>query len=535
MTETVSKETPALYVRKSSGLLRAVSAREALIANLVAMGIIVNIFWVVYASAFYPNADLPTTVFIGLALTLLIAFAYWMLSSAMPRTGGDYVYVSRIFHPSLGFVTNAMFVGIMVSWVGEFSYYTSAFGLSILFQNLGSSLGNSNLTSLATTLATNQGDDFVIGAIIVAFVIGSMLLPVKWVFRILVGMFAIQAAVFAWFIGALALTSHQSFVTGFGGTVAYQTVTNTASSAYSVAFGLTFGATLVGVVYTMLSYIGYANSAYFAGELRGDPRKSQGLAIFVAPIIFSVLIYLLYYEVERVFGHDFLVAASTLYINGNSAWSSSIMPSPAYLISFVSSNPYFDAAVPIALMLTFIGFAMVYFFIPVRNIFAWSFDRIIPTKFADVNSRGVPWVTVLFFGAIAYVSLYASIYTKFLSDLTYANLGWWIAVAVVMFAAAVFPFRKKDIYNSAPSLVRKSIGGLPVLTIVGVVGGFLSLYVSYATILPSYNFGTPITFTYVGTIISIFAVAIVIYLISYAYNRRRGLPIELLTKELPPE
>lgn len=41
----------------------------------------------------------------------------------------------------------------------------------------------------------------------------------------------------------------------------------------------------------MLSYIGYANSAYFAGEVKGDPKSAQGLAIFTAPIIFAVIIY----------------------------------------------------------------------------------------------------------------------------------------------------------------------------------------------------------------------------------------------------
>jgi amino acid transporter len=115
----VSGET-RFYVRRSSGLIRTISGRSALIANLVGMGILVNIFWVYYASALYPNADLPSTVFIAMVLNLLIAYVYWMLATAMPRTGGDYVYVSRIFHPALGFMENLMFVVIMISWAGLF-------------------------------------------------------------------------------------------------------------------------------------------------------------------------------------------------------------------------------------------------------------------------------------------------------------------------------------------------------------------------------------------------------------------------------
>jgi len=529
---------PSLYVRKSSGLIRSISARSALLSNLVGMGILVNIFWVVYASALYPNADLPSTVFIGLLLNLLVALVYWMLAAAMPRTGGDYIYVSRIVHPAVGFMTNAMFVAIMVTWAGLFPQLTAGQAFQMMFANLAVVTGSSYYAGIASWLTTADAQ-FIVGAVIVTIVILLMLLPVKWVFRIIVGMFAVQAVIYVWFIATLATTSSAAFAASFsahtGTTVA--NVLNAAKNA-GVDWSITLGGTLIGIVYTMLSYIGYANSAYFAGEVKGSPVRSQGIAIPVSTVIFALVIYVLYQQIYSVFGHDFLVAASTLATSGGptagSWWNyTSALPSPAYLVSFVSNNALFVAAVPFGLALTFFGFALVYFFIPIRNIFAWAFDRVIPTKFAEVDRRGVPWVAIIFYGAIAYISLYITVYTSIFTYLAYSNFGWWLAVAIVMFSAAVFPYRKRSIFDSSPSIVRRRVGPVPLISLLGVAGGLLSLYVSYATILPAYT-GIALNPVYVASMLLIFALAIVIYLLSHFYHRTKGIPLDMISKELPP-
>jgi amino acid transporter len=531
---------PTLYVRKSSGLIRAISARDALISNIVGMGILVNLFWVVYASALYPNADLPSTVFIGLLLNLLVAAVYWLLATAMPRTGGDYIYVSRIVHPALGFMTNAMFVALMISWAGLFPQLIAAQALPMMFYNLASTTGNAGYADIASWLGTQTGQ-FIVGFIIVTIVIALMFLPVKWLFRVVVAIFGLQAAIYVWFIAALLPVSHDAFLAAFSSKagISAEQILNAAKNGAGVDWTITSEGTFVGIVYTMLSYIGYANSAYFAGEVSGDPRRSQGLAIVFSTIIFSVIIYVLYTVVYAVFGHDFLVAASTLATTGNSTLASywwdhaSALPSPAYLISFVTSSPALAAAVPLGLALTFFGFAVVYFFVPIRNIFAWAFDRIVPAKLAEVNRRGVPWVAVLFYGLIAYISLYLTVYTPVFSYLAYSNFGWWLAVALVMFSAAAFPFRRRELYQSSPALVRKQLGPVPLITLLGIVGGALSLFVSYFTLLPSFT-GAPLNPVYVASMLIIFAIALVVYAISYAYHRAKGVPIELAAKELPP-
>jgi len=528
----LAKGESGLYVRKTSGLTRNVSATDALIANLVGMGILVNIFWVVYASASYPGADLTATVFSAAAVNLIVAYVYWMLSTAMPRTGGDYIFVGRIIHPSLGFMVNVLFVVIMITWAGLFPYLIASTKLQMLFTNLAITTGNTSYAGIATALG-DPNNIFIVGAVIVTLVILMMFLSVKNLFRIVIAFFAVQAVVFVIFIGMMLSTNHAAFVSGFnalsGTTV--DTIVKEGTDLLGSPITFTAEATAIGLVYTMLSYIGYANSAYFAGELRGDPRKAQGLAIFVSPIIFSVLIYILYASIYNVFGHDFLVASAVLFVNGKSPLPS--IPSPAYLISYITSNPILAFLVPFGLVLNDLGFAIVYFFVPTRNIFAWAFDRVIPTRFANVNRRGVPYYAVALYAIIAYFSLWVTVYTTWFSYMYYANFGWWIAVAIVMFAGAIFPFRRRDIYNSAPKIVTYKIGPVPVITIVGVVGIFLSLFISYSTILPSFA-GFPINPIYVVSMIFVFIAALIVYAISYFYQKSRGVPVDLASKELPP-
>ncbi|HLI45984.1 MAG TPA: amino acid permease, partial [Geobacterales bacterium] len=512
----MGESSSSIYVRKSSGLIRTISGRSALIANLIGMGILVNIFWVYYASALYPNADLPSTVFIGMALNLLVAYAYWMLATAMPRTGGDYVYVSRIFHPAVGFMENLMFVVLMVTWAGLFPQLIASQGMQMMFANLYLVTGNSYYLSVAQWLTT-QFAQFIIGFVIVTLVILLNFLPVKWIFRIVTALFVIQAIIYVWFVAQLAMIPHDTFVSDFNqkfGANAYQQVLNLAKNNYQVDWTITAEGTFIGIVYTMLSYIGYANSAYFAGEVRGDPRSSQGLAIFGSPIIFSVIIYILYSVIYNTFGHDFLVASSVLSLNGDQGWIMPAAPSPAHLVAVISNDPFFVSVVPFGLVLTFFGFALIYFFVPTRNIFAYAFDRIIPTKVAEVNRYGIPWVAVLIYGVIAYVSLYLTVYTQVFSYLSYANFGWWLSVAIVMFAAASFPFLKKDIFESSPRIVKRKLGPIPVITLVGIIGGILSLWVSYSTILPSFT-GAPINAVYILSILLVYVIALLIFIISY--------------------
>jgi APA family basic amino acid/polyamine antiporter len=522
-----------VYVRQTSGLVRTVGPRAALLANLVGMGIIVNFFWIVFASAGYPNANLVTTVGIGVLINLGVGYIYWMLSSAMPRSGGDYVFVGRIFHPSVGLATNLVFTVVFVTWAGYFAYYCAFFALPTMFAAYSVAGGGSTALSWAATLATSNTDLFVVAAVILLGVIGISLLPTRWIFRTAVGIFVLSAIIFVVMLGILLATPQSTFAADWNHAYPGNSYNSIANGVASTA-GITTAGTFLGIVYTMLSFIGYANSSYYGGEIRGNPTRTQGIAIFGAPLIFAALIAALYAATYYTFGRTFLIGVSQGWLTGTVPVPT--IPTPLFLVAYIIHNPWLAAFLSFGLFLTFFGFSLVYFILPTRNLFSWSFDRLFPAFLARVSRNGVPFVAVLVLAIASFISLYYATYTTLFSYLSYSNFGFWLAVGVVCLGGALFPFLRPRLFANAPKLVQARVGSVPVLTIVGVASWIAAWFVSYAAstaqfVEPSgaYNVG------YLLFLPGVFALGLVIYAIAYAVQRSRGVPIQLINKELPPD
>jgi basic amino acid/polyamine antiporter, APA family len=534
-TPAATATQPGLYVRQTSGLVRTVGPRTALFANLVAMGIIVNYFWIVFASAGYPNANLVTTVAIGVLINLGVGYVYWMLSSSMPRSGGDYVFLGRIFHPSIGLGTNLLFTVVFVTWAGYFAYYTASYGIPTALAAFSVAGGGATALSWATTLSTHLVDLFLVGFFVLLLVILVSLLPTKWIFRTVVGIFVVSGVIYVIMLATLLSTSQAAFASDWNavntGAYSYQSL----AGGVSGATGITLTGTFLGIVYTMLSFIGYANSSYYGGEIRGNPTRTQGLAIFGAPLIFAALIAALYAATYSTFGRNFLIGASINYVTPGSAQTA--IPSPLFLTAYIlHGDPWLAGFLAFGLILTFFGFALVYFVVPTRNIFSWSFDRILPTAFAKVSRNGVPWVAVILLAVASVIVLYIGVYTTLLSYLSYSNFGFWLAVGLVCLGGALFPFLRPQLFRSSPRIVQARAGPVPVITIVGIVSWIAAWFVSYAASTAQYvEPSGAYSYAYLLFLPIVFVVGVVIYWISRAIQVSRGVPMDLINKELPPE
>ena len=88
---------------KSTGLVREASALDATIFNAVFSAPVgATLAWgVFFALSAFPGADLVTATLISLLINIPILIMMALLASSMPRTGGDYVWVSRILSPPL--------------------------------------------------------------------------------------------------------------------------------------------------------------------------------------------------------------------------------------------------------------------------------------------------------------------------------------------------------------------------------------------------------------------------------------------------
>jgi amino acid transporter len=525
-----------VYVRRSSGLVRTVGPTSALFANLVAMGIIVNFFWIVFASYGYPNANLVTTVGIGVLINVGVGFVYWMLSSAMPRSGGDYVFMGRIFHPSIGLATNLVFSVVFITWAGLFAWYVTDYCIPMVFASYSIAGGGSQALSWSKALTSSTTDIFVVSAIILLLVILISLLPTKWVFRTTVGIFVVTAVIYVIMIGLMVATSQSTFASHWNAANPGNTYASVAASGASTD-AITTSGTFLGIVYTMLSFIGYANSSYYAGEIRGNPTRTQGLAIFGAPLIFAALIAGLYAMTYMTFGRDFIVGVSSGYLSGTIPLAA--IPSPLFLAAYIvpsgSFAPWLAAFLSFGTVLTFFGFSLIYFIIPTRNLFAWSFDRVTPSFLARVSRRGVPWVAVLALGIFAFVSLWYATYTTIFNYLSYSNFGFWFAVGIVCLGGALFPFLRPKLFAQAPRIVRTRVGPVPILTLVGAASFGAAWFVSYASSTAQFLGVTQYSYGALLFLPIVFVVGFVLYWISYAIQKHRGIPVDLISKELPPD
>src|ERR1700751_5234876 len=101
-----------------------VTACSIVIANIIGTGIFTSLgFQLVDIQSGFPLVMLWV---IGGVAALCGALCYGELSAAMPRSGGEYHFLSKIYHPALGFM--AGFVSATVGFAAPVALAAMAFG-----------------------------------------------------------------------------------------------------------------------------------------------------------------------------------------------------------------------------------------------------------------------------------------------------------------------------------------------------------------------------------------------------------------------
>jgi len=498
------------------------------------MGIMGPMLYVWFAVLTAPNADIPLTTFLGLAIVLMVGFVYWMFSTSMPRTGGDYVWVSRVLHPYLGFLESSMILFVMISSFVAYDIVLAVqYGFSYMFINFGFLAKDAGLVTIGTNLMTDKTQLLLVSLAISALVIGVMLLPIKRVVNVLVGGFFVMLAIFAVYIGLLLVNGNAGFISNFNA-ASGTTYGDVLATMTPGAFNYTLDGTLfLGLVFVMLSYIGLVNSSYFAGEVSGNPFKSQGIAIFGSPLIYGAFLFTIYFTQFTVYGHDFLAAAagpgaSLLPVPGAG------YPSGVFLVNFLTTNPWIAALVAFGMGLQLVMWSMAFYLAPTRYIFSWSFDRILPLGLSKTSKKGVPYYAVLLYGLVTVAFVFLTIFTTIGAFYIYAIFGFYFSTTIVLIAGALFPFRRKEIFESSHRYVKAKVGPVPVITIVGLVGAIFTAITMVSVVLPAYTHQAQFDFVAFSPIILMLFFATFVYWGSYFYQKSHGLPVELVGKQIPP-
>jgi amino acid transporter len=522
------------YVRKASGIVRNISAWDALAANIVWDGQMWAFIYIIGASVLFPGVDLPITPLIVFPLIILQIIPFYFLAISMPRAGGDYIWVSRTLHPIFGFSWNFLFAMMQISFIGIISGWVLDPGLRSVLLIWGTLTNNPGLVVWVGSFLSPL--NLFIMSSILAVIAGIInFLPTKFTTRTLIAIFIISTSTAFVYAGLMLGVGHAGFIQNFNriSGANYDAIIKAAQSAgYNTGF--TMFATILGLMYAFQALTGgYTYSIFLAGEIK-SPGRSQAISLFGAPVIVTVITYMLYQVTWTVVGSQFVKGASFLAATGNSAWTLPMLPYLNYLTVFTTNNPILAILPGIGLMLAAYGTVISIVAMVTRMFFAYSFDRIIPTAISSVENRfHVPRNAVALVTVIAIFYAFMFYYTPVLTYYAYGSIGMWLPQIFVGIAAIIFPYRRKDIFEKAPKIVQTKVGGVPVITILGFYVIVCSAFNTIIPIVPVYT-GAAVNPIYVLAILLTMLPAPIIYGIAYWYNNRRGLDMGVAFRELPP-
>jgi amino acid transporter len=551
---TAATVRPEVFTRKASGLVRVMSPYSAFVYNILTMGLIFP--WTyLWAPGALPGGNLFWGIILATLIEIPIAFTYVWLSTALPRSGGDYVFQSRVFGGGWAFtIVMSGFVIWILQWVALSGWLVSYLGFAPLFLGLGATLGNASLSVLGVWFTSSWG---IITVSILNALISLVLLVsgfknyvrfqhVMWwgtllAFAVIfVVLFATPPDVFVERLNAFAVAS--GGVENF-----YQTAVEAVKGAgieLAPPFSLMATLLVAPIAWTSLQWATY--SAQQNGEIK-DARsfKSQTLIMVGSLVVTGLLLALLALGLERVAGSEFL------YVAGAGYWS--LIPEATVNGFYLWPNIVAVALTgsPIVVFLIGLGYILNSFQIVcncyigmTRVIVAMSLDRLLPEWVSKVDEKLHTPVNahIAYFLASIPVILAYNLVPGWVGLTLGVTFGCGYVFVVSCIAGALLPYKAKDLYEASPG-ARYTLGGLPMITVLGTLGGILGtimvlafLFSQSLGVLGNWNFENFPTNLWA----QIIAFAIILlsggwYWVAKNMQKSRGINVEYAFKEIPPE
>ncbi len=220
----------------SGAAISLTTATAITIANMIGTGVFTSLGFQVVE--IHSGFALLLLWVIGGVFALCGALAYGELAAALPRSGGEFHFLSRVFHPSLGFLSG--WVSLTVGFAAPIALAAMAFGRywSRVFPDV-SPLVSSSLVVVLVTMAHLYNLRF-----------GSVFQNVFTIFKVVLILVFIGAAFFAGGPSAISFAPR--------------------SGDLSAIFGAPFAISLLFVTY---AYAGWNAATYVTGEVT-NPAKT---------------------------------------------------------------------------------------------------------------------------------------------------------------------------------------------------------------------------------------------------------------------
>ena len=533
------------FARKASGLVRGLSMSDAFAVGFMNQGITPSI-WLIFTLGL--GTFLGGNVVVAAVISLVMAgigfpLVWGILGGSMPRSGGEYIYNSRIIHPVFGIAQSFGDAVIWLMWLYVLAPLCVDPGLTITFTYLGWT-GAADWVVSSTWITFALASVFnLVGFLFVVFGIKIFALTQKVVMIFGIGGAILIGLVFTFTSKATFIANWNAAATD-SGSPGYAEFIKQIGDAAGQAMPTTWNwAATFGTMVVMSWLFAYAYSiSFIAGEVKRPDKTIIWANVFaiLVPFLFMFWIGIV---VTRTTGYQFIQAASWMDNNGaiegyNMPFASDFISLAVYCLGVL--GPW-TKVIALLMGLSYVAFtlwwlALSYLAFP-RILFAWGMDRMGPKWFTDINPRWASpvknHVLCLVLSEILLV-IYSFSSFALMQNVVVTGLQITSVFIPTAVAALLFPYRKraKGIWDSSP-YKKWTFLGLPVVVWGALVDLAYLLILLYVFIFneAARQFTTESIYLFVG----VWVLGIVWYYVWKARSKHVGVDVSLTYGELPPE
>jgi APA family basic amino acid/polyamine antiporter len=530
--ESLQSTGSGFYARKASGLVRDLSLRDSVLLNLCWISIPLGLVYITQIGGLFPGTSLGLAFLLAGLIALPHLYAYGNFAGAMPRSGGDYLSISRSLHPFVGFLVNSAFTVLQIFSTAFIINFVPLFALPALFQTLAIVTGDHSWATTANNVSTHTGQFLISGGIIVVMGV-LMIFWQRFALRLFTVLMVFSLIGILITVISLVFISQSDLAHHFG---QFGGVTKVIDDAHKAGFGssaFSLSTTFASIT-ILFGAIGLGQvSSYFAGEIR-QPGKTVFRGMLISVAIASIGLAAIAFLAVNSFGSEFLNSAQ--FLSNSGKWSVPASPFVNLFIGIAAPHVWLAVLLGVATIAGVVAIAIPTYLMGTRNMLAYSFDRVLPTKLSEVNERthtpiyATLVVMLLMLGFLAGF-VYSS--SSFVVYLGVSGIVVFGTFAIVGLAAVVFPFRRKTMYDDSP-IPKRKLAGVPVFALIGALDAALMtlylilLFTNGAAIGATNHKGL----TVLGILIVVLAA---IWGLAWFAARQRGIDLDVVQNQLPPE
>ena len=524
-------QAPETFTRKASGLIRSATVLDVLGFNvLCGLTGIAALWLLVLGPPLYPGANLVLATLIGGLAALPLVMVYARLSAVYPRSGGEYVYASRLLHPAVGFAVNVGFTVAILFIMAIGGNYLANYGLAPLLRVAGAYWSSPGLVNAGNWLTEPLGMFLLGTATIVAFgllfILGGMRVywPVQNVLMIMASLSVIVIVIWGLVVSRQTAFAHIAQALGNVGGKSLEPLATGTAAPFS------WSETIKASIWANFGIVGVFFTAYIGGEVK-RPARTQAIGMLVSWAWVTGWMAAICAAMVHLFGTPF-------FANMLDADMSKYGLSAAPAFQELSGLGLGSGVAAVILLVLFLGWGLggipTSIMMCSRTIFSWSLDRVVPGWLSHVSTRSAVPYNAVWAMMIIGVIFTAALAWGWMTVLG-GSYGFFAAFAAAALSAVVLAYRNPSLWRSSPGHTRlwgvatTTWWGLVSLLVAIVFPVYLLLIDPVAGITPRYNFNQFIVFPI------IIVVAFAGYYVARAIQKGRGIDLDLKFQEIPPD